>query len=369
MDGTFEIFLAGAPGLEPLLAEEARGAGFAQVAAVPGGVTVRGGWPEVWRANLCLRGASRVLARSGEFRAFHLAQLDKRARKFPWRAVLRPDVPVRVEVTTRRSKIYHAGAARERITRAISEELGATVSEMAPVRVMVRIDDNLVTVSVDTSGEPLHRRGLKQAVGKAPMRETMAAMFLLACGYDGTEPVLDPMCGSGTFVLEAAEIAAGLMPGRARRFAFEDLASFDAQAWERLKASGPAAGPGVRFVGSDRDDGAVASARANAERAGIGGLCTFERRAVSDLARPEGPPGLVMVNPPYGARIGNRKLLYGLYGALGEVLKSRFAGWRVGLVTSDAPLAKATALPFGPAGPHVPHGPLKVRLWQTGPLS
>jgi len=368
MDEPFEIFLAGTPGMEQLLADEAQEAGFSGVAVVPGGVTLRGNWPDAWRANLALRGASRVLVRMGAFRAFHLAQLDKRARKFPWANVLRPQVPVRVDVTARRSKIYHAGAARERIARAIAEELGAPVSDEAMVRLLVRIDDNLVTVSIDTSGEPLHRRGLKQAVGKAPLRETLAALFLRAAGYAGSGAVLDPMCGSGTFVIEAAEIAAGLMPGRARRFAFEDLATFDAAQWNRMKTSTPAGLPEARFFGSDRDDGAIASARANAERAGIGGLCSFERRAVSDLARPEGPPGLVIVNPPYGARIGDRKLLYGLYGALGAVLKERFAGWRVGLVTSDEALSRATGLPWSPPGPLVPHGPLKVRLWQTAAL-
>jgi putative N6-adenine-specific DNA methylase len=316
-----------------------------------------------------LRGAGRVLARIAEFRAFHLAQLDKRARKVDWARVLRPDVPLRIEVTTRKSKIYHAGAARDRIARAIAETLGAPVAEDAGLRLMVRIDDDLATFSLDTSGEPLHRRGLKQAVGKAPMRETMAALFLRACGYAGTEPVLDAMCGSGTFVIEAAEIAAGLAPGRARRFAFEDLASFDPAAWAAMRDGLSAPKPtDLRFHGADRDAGAIQSAQANAERAGVAPLCTFERRAISDLVRPEGPPGLMIVNPPYGARIGNRKLLFGLYGALGSVAKERLSGWRVGLVTSDGGLARATGLPFLPPGPPVAHGGLKVQLFRTDPL-
>ena len=369
MDATFEIFLAALPGLEAMLADEARQAGFAEVTEVPGGVTLRGAWAEVWRANLELRGAGRVLARIGEFRAFHLAQLDKRSRRFPWSEVLRPDVPVRVEVTTsKKSKIYHAGAARERVARAIAEELGAPVAEDAGLRVMMRIDDNLCTLSLDTSGEPLRRRGHKEAVGKAPLRETTAALFLRACGYVGNEPVLDPMCGSGTFVIEAAEIASGLNPGRSRRFAFEDLATFDAGAWAAMKARPAPARPQILFHGSDRDQGAIGMATANAGRAGVGDLCRFERRAISDLLRPEGPPGLVMVNPPYGERIGDRKLLFGLYGALGGVLRDRFAGWRVGLVTSDTGLAHATGLPFDPPGPPVVHGGLKIRLFRTGPL-
>ena len=411
-DDSFDIFLVAPPGLEPFLAEEAREKGFAAPVVSEGGVTVRGGWPEVWRANLELRGTVRVLARIGAFRAMHLAQLDKRARKFPWAEVLRSDQPVRVEASCRASRIYHAGAAAQRVATAIAEELGAPVilpgkgraaedeaeepgdaggqggaggqgsaGGPAPVAVKLRIEDDLCTISLDSSGEPLHRRGHKQAVNKAPMRETMAALFLRACGYDGTGAVLDPMCGSGTFPIEAAEIAAGLFPGRSRGFAFERLANFDPAAWAQLKAAGPKApGEGIpgeempgegmpRFFGSDRDAGAIRMSRENAARAGVAALTAFETRAVSDLAPPEGvAPGLVIVNPPYGARIGNPKLLYGLYGALGQVLKARFAGWRVGLVTSEAGLARATGLPFLPPGPAVPHGGLRVTLYRTAAL-
>ena len=365
----FEIFLVAPPGLEPLLAEEARAAGFEGVSVSPGGVMLQGGWPEVWRANIELRGASRVLARIASFRALHLAQLDKRSRRVGWASVLRADVPVKVEATCRASRIYHAGAAAERVARAIREELGAPVAADAGLRVLVRIEDDLCTISLDTSGEPLHRRGHKQALNPAPMRETLAALFLRACGYDGCEPVLDPMCGAGTFVIEAAEIAAGLMPGRSRAFAFEQLVTFDAAAWERLKARPPGPAPAARFFGWDRDAGAITMSRANAERAGVADFTRFERAPISALARPEGPPGLVIVNPPYGGRIGNRKLLFALYATLGEVLRDRLKGWRVGVVSADAGLVRATGLDFAPPGPVVPHGGLKVRLWQVGPLA
>ncbi|QYX55799.1 class I SAM-dependent RNA methyltransferase [Roseovarius sp. SCSIO 43702] len=362
------IFLTAPPGLEGPLADEARAAGFAEVKSHPGGVAVAGGWPEVWRANLSLRGASRVLARIGEFRAMHVAQLDKRARKFPWSDHLRPDIPVRVEAACKRSRIYHDRAAAQRVARAITEELGAPVTADAALRVMLRIEDDLCTLSLDTSGEPLHRRGFKQYVGKAAMRETMAALFLRQCGYDGTEPVLDPMCGSGTFLLEAAEMATGRAPGRARRFAFEDLASFDAEGWTALREATVPRTTALTFHGRDRDAGAIKGARENALRAGVADHCTFAQGAISDLTRPEGPPGLVIVNPPYGGRVGNKKMIYGLYAALGRVLLDGFSGWRVGLVTTEGGLARATALPFAPPGPPVAHGGLKVRLWQTGPL-
>lgn len=359
------IFLVCPPGLEPALRDEARALGWHDAASVAGGVEIAGGWPDVWRANRWLRCATRVLVRVASFRAAHLAQLDKRARRLDWAALLRPDVAIRVEATCRRSRIYHDRAAAERIARAASEGAGCPVDPEAALVLKARIVDDLVTVSLDASGEALHLRGLKGSVGKAPLRETMAAAFLRQMGFDGTQSVLDPMCGSGTFPIEAAEIAAGLAPGRARSFADESLASFDPAAVTRMPTP-PL--PAFRVFGRDRDQGAVAGAIANAERAGVAAMCDFARGAISDLERPGGPPGLVLVNPPYGARIGNRKLLFALYGSLGGVLRDRFGGWRVGLVTSDPGLAKATGLTWSDIGPSVPHGGLKVRLHATAPL-
>ncbi len=364
-----DIFLAAPPGLEPILREEAVALGFAVPETVPGGVMTRGGWSDVWRANLRLRGAGRVLVRIGSFHAVHLAQLDKRARRLPWSSLLRPEDTVRVDASCERSSIWHGGAAAERIARAIHEELGASTAPDAGVRVLVRIVDDLCTVSLDTSGEPLHRRGAKLAVGKAPMRETLAALFLRACGYRGDEPVIDPMCGSGTFVLEAAEIACGLDPGRARSFAFERFANFDPDAYRRMRDATVTRDPGIRFHGMDRDAGAIEMSRANAARAGVADVTTFTQQPISSLAVPtelEGQrPGLVMVNPPYGERIGDKGDLFALHAALGRVLRERFSSWRVGLVTSEPKLAAATGLPFVAPGPPVPHGKLKVRLYRT----
>lgn len=361
----FDIFLVTPPGLEQVLCREARDRGFADPVPSIGGVTIRGTWRDVWRANLELRGATKVLARLGAFRALHLAQLDKRARKFPWGDTLKPDQPVRVEASCKGSRIYHAGAVVQRVETAIREELGVPIAEDAAIRIMVRLEDDLCTISVDTSGEPLHRRGHKEAVNKAPMRETLAALFLRECGYDGAEPVLDPMCGSGTFVIEAAEIAAGLQPGRSRSFAFEHLATFSPSEWQTLRRPPEPRNVSCQFIGCDRDTGAITMSRANAGRAGVTAMTEFRLQPISDLQRPVGLPGLVIVNPPYGERIGNKRLLYALYAALGEVLLSRFSGWRVGLVTSEPSLAKATGLPFMDPGPPVPHGGIKIRLYRS----
>lgn len=368
MDDAFDIFLVATPGLEDVLCAEVQALGFHGAIVTPGGVTFQGGWPDVWRANLELRGATRVLARIGSFMAFHLAQLDKRARKFPWGDVLRADVPVRVEVSTTKSKIYHAGAAAQRIETALRDSHGITVAADGAVAIKVRIDDNRVTISVDTSGESLHKRGHKQGVGKAPMRETLAALFLRQCGWTPGMPVVDPMCGSGTFLIEAAEMTAGLQAGRSRSFAFTHLATFDAKQVDSLRRLPAAHDARPLFYGSDRDQGAIRMATQNADRAGVKDWTVFATHGAAEVQRPDGPPGLVMCNPPYGGRIGNKKLLYPLYGTLGQTLKDRFRGWRIGIVTSEPGLAKATGLPFLPQAPLVPHGGLKVRLYRTEPL-
>jgi putative N6-adenine-specific DNA methylase len=367
-DGRFDIFLVTVPGLEDVLCAEARSKGFNSPKAFPGGVTIRGGWPEVWRANLWMRGAGRVLAKVGSFNAARLTELETKARHVRWSDVLRPDVPFRVEATCRKSRIFHSGAAAERVETAIRAELGAPQSPEAEILVRAHIDHDLCTISVDTSGELLHRRGYKDSVGQAPMRETMASLFLHQCGYDGTEPVLDPMCGSGTFVIEAAEIAARLNPGRARSFAFEHLATFDAAAWQSMREVRSQRIPSVHLYGSDRDADAIITARENAARAGVADLTEFRQSTISEIVPPDGPPGLVIANPPYGTRIGDKTKLRALYRAFGQKLIGRFSGWRVGIITSDMTLARATGLPFLPTTAPVPHGGLRITLHRTAPL-
>lgn len=369
---TFEIFLVTLPGLEDMLLAEVREQGFKKPQAIAGGVLIQGRWPEVWRANLVLRGASKVLVRVGEFRAHHLAQLDKQSRKFPWSEFLLPGHTVKVEVSTnKKSEIYHSGAAEDRIERAIHEEFGAEIASSlaeTDILIKVRIARNLVIISLETSGTPLHKRGHKQALGKAPLRETIAAMTLRACGYKRTEPLLDPMCGSGTYVIEAAEMAGNLMAGRGRSFAFEKLVSYDAAAVEKMKADWFTRTPPMHFYGYDQNGTVIDSAKANAERAGVGEACQFKAQPLSKLKRPDGPSGLVIVNPPYGTRIGNKKALLGLYRQFGDIMRAEFSGWRIGLVTSDDALAQATKLPWLPTGAPIPHGGLKIRLYRTGVL-
>ena len=176
------------------------------------------------------------------------------------------------------------------------------------------------------------------------------------------------MCGSGTFVIEAAEIASGLKPGRSRHFAFEQLANFNAGSFAKIRNRDSSTRSGFRFYGSDRDAGAVRMSRANAERAGIAGVTEFQQLEIEEIVAPAGPPGLVIVNPPYGSRIGDKQPLFALYRTLGRTLSARFRGWRVGLITSEPQLAQATGLPFKAAAAPILNGGLRVTLYQTDAL-
>lgn len=364
----FDIFLTCPPGLESALASELAENGFAKCRPGQGGVTIKGGWSDVWRANLQTRGATRVLAVVDRFKTQHLNQLGQHARQTPWQTLFHPGTPVKVEATCRKSRIYHDGAAAERVSDAIARTALADITNDADIIVRVRIDHDEVTLSLDTSGEPLHKRGYKEAVAKAPLRETLAALVLREMGYDGRAPLLDPMCGSGTFVIEAAQLAAGLAPGRARGFAFERLANFNRDAFMALRDRPPHARSGIVFQGFDRDPGAIRMSTENAERAEVSDRTQFAQSALKDLARPEGAPGWVVTNPPYGARIGDKSAVFGVYKAFGEVMRERFSGWRAALITTDEKMAKATGLAFEKTSAPIDHGGLKIRLHVTAPL-
>jgi putative N6-adenine-specific DNA methylase len=364
------MFAACAPGLEPLVLGELKALGAQALQTVAGGVIFRGDLDLLMRANLHLRCATRVLLELQNFRVSHLAQLHKRAAKVDWAAFVPRGARVRVQVSCKRSRIYHSDAAAQRVSRALEDSVSARSvggdSEAAlPVR--VHIERDVCRLSLDASGEALWRRGQKREVGAAPLRENLAAAGLLACGYDGAEPLLDPMCGSGTLLLEAGSIALNRAPGRERDFAFMHWAGFDLSAWETLLAdasgrerSGPAAG----LFGSDINAGAVGVSRRNLERAGLGEWVRLERRRLVDLTAPV-ERGLWISNPPYGARLGRSADLFGLYEDMGRVFGERFGGWRLALFTSQPKLAEATGLSFEPSRPAWPHGGLKIRLYRT----
>lgn len=303
-----------APGLEEVAASELRALRLGGVEVHPGGVAFKADVPGLLRANRWLRSVSRVLAVVAASKLRTFEALIRFAEGVPWGDYLPPDRAVRVHVTSTRSRLYHEGAIADRFMAVLGRRSGAP-----DVHVFVRLLADRISVAVDTSGELLHRRGYRQAIGEAPLRETLAAGVLLAAGYDGTVPLIDPMCGSGTFAVEAALIAAGRAPGAGRRFALEDWPSFPSELAAELDPPGR---EHALVLGFDRDARVIEAARANAERAGA--AVAFGVQEAATLPRPDGPPGLLVVNPPYGQRLpGGDAALHTMV-----ALADRFHGWR-----------------------------------------
>ena len=370
--GSLRLFLVCHPGLEQWLGEELLELGYPSHRVIAGGVELDGSWQDIAFLNHWVRGATRVLVRIAEFSAVHFSQLDKRSRQIAWQDWLEAGSQVVVEATAKRSKLYHSKGIAQRVGGAALAALNTREDYSCSATVHVRLVSDWCQVSLDTSGEPLYKRGGKEEIGKAPMRETMAALFLRAARFDPQRPLFDPMCGSGTFVLEAAGRASGHVAAASRDFAYQLwplAAGIDTSAF-----NGPAGptdqgrGKSPMMYGSDRDAGAAKRAAANAERLGVAKICQFARQTVSEVRPLASTPGLVIVNPPYGDRLGNKAKLAGLYASFGQVMRERFEGWRVALITNEAGLAAACKLPFNKPGPVVSHGGLKVRLWQTEAL-
>lgn len=214
---------------------------------------------------------------------------------------------------------------------------------------VVRFDHDICTISADASGELLHRRGYRLAVGKAPLRETLAAAMLIGAEWDPSTPLIDPMCGSGTIVIEGAMIARRIAPGLSRPFAAERWPETRDGVWKTARADAkkeiiPATG--VPIIAADRDEGAIANAKANAKRVGVQDMIDFRVAAVSALEVPDAPRGLLVANPPYGVRVGDSASLRDLFARLGQVVHERCVGWRVGLLSADRSSDAQVRLPF-----------------------
>jgi putative N6-adenine-specific DNA methylase len=302
------------------------------------------------RANLWLRTASRVIVRVAEFRATQFFGLEQRAKKIEWERFVHPGRFAEFRVTTHKSKLYHSDAIAERLSAAVLSRQNQAVrsqpSAVSSQLFVVRVVRDQFTISADTSGDLLHMRGYRQAVGKAPLRETLGAALLLGSGWNGEAPLADPMCGSGTIPIEGAMIARRMAPGLRRRFAFEEWPAFDARDWNALRADAETAALAsspVPIIGSDRDGGAIQSARENAGRAGVSADVELSVRALSTLVLPE-KPGLVATNPPYGKRASAGKDVRNLYAQLGNVARERWPGWRVALFSPEKGLERQTGL-------------------------
>jgi putative N6-adenine-specific DNA methylase len=328
----YDCFAVAAPGLEPLVARELSAIGV-RAQPVPGGVGFHATSAQLYAANLWLRIASRVIVRLATLRASAFYELERQARRVPFERFIAPGSSVEIHVSCHKSKLYHSDAVAERIRQAIARRsrLGDGTDGAL---VLVRLFHDECTISIDSSGALLHRRGYRLATAKAPLRETLAAAMIVASEWDTRSALVDPFCGSGTIPIEAVWIARRRAPGIQRAFGFMKWPEFDAALWntacEQARANElPAAGTPI--VGADRDAGGIAAALANAERAGVTGDVELRVQTISELQAPA-TTGWLVTNPPWGVRVGEPAKLRDLFARFGQVARERLPGWHVTLL-------------------------------------
>jgi putative N6-adenine-specific DNA methylase len=369
-------------GLEEILEAEVAALGVAEVAREKGAVAFLGSWADCWRANWRLRTANRVLVElgtwwgrdGGELAAGARAlvagrrqgKMEREVLGIDPAALLHPDRSFSIQATSTASAVrdtrWAALTVKDGIVDGQRDRWGrrASVERADPdLHLRLRLLRDEATLLLDTSGEPLDRRGYRAVTSTAPVREQLAAACVLASDWDGAGPVVDPMCGSGTLLVEAAWIALGLAPGHLRdEWAFERLPGFDSRAFDAIRQEAlPAPGPEVRLWGNDRSAEALRAARANLERAGLLGRATLHRGDADGFSPPPGP-GLVLVNPPYGERLGTETEGWR---ALGDLLKQRFKGWKAVVLAGGEDRGKHVGLRPRRRIP-VMNGPLEARI-------
>lgn len=350
------LFATCLPGLEDVLSAELQEKRIgSNHSTIPGGVEFEGELLDMGRANRELGVAQNIRVRIASFGATKLPQLTNKAKTVPFEEWLVRDQPLRVRVTSRKSRLYHTGAVKERILRGVHERLGGETEEGDGQQVLVRVSDNQVTISFDTSGPPLHRRGYRLASGKAPLREDLACALLRVSGWDRRSQLVDPMMGSGTIAIEAAMLAAGVAPGGNRPFAFEVAPICSSLELPALVAEGSAP-----IFASDRDVGALESASSNAERAGVREMLTLNEAPLSAAPGLDADAGWIVTNPPYGKRMG--KKLQPLFQRLGTVLRER-SDWKFACVFPDGDLPRRMGVNLKSALMS-DHGGTKVRFFR-----
>lgn len=360
-------FLASAPrGLADLLARELGSCGALELRERSAGVAFTGTLESAYRACLWSRTANRVFLELAHFEARDIAEFDAAVRRIDWTAHLKSGATLACDFSGRHPAITHTHFGALKLKDGIVDAMRAatgTRPDVAVVRPAVRVHAHArgieITLALDLAGESLHRRGYRGAAGEAPLKENVAAGMLLRAGWDvmaaeGSAEFLDPLCGSGTLVIEAALIALDRAPGLMRDyFGFLGWGGHDAALWERLRSEAEArsrAAPAARVTlrGTDRDRGAIAAARDNARRAGVEGQARFEVGELRDAAPLGGDdgvqPGLLATNPPYGVRLEDREGARAVHRELGEVLRERFGGWSAAILTGAPELGRELGL-------------------------
>ena len=368
-----ERFFAPCPrGLEALLAAELESLGARKAEATAGGVAFAGSLEACYRANLWSRLASRILWRVAEFEYRSEDDVYAAARAVNWFDLFDVNRTLRVYVTAQKSPLKSLEFVTLRVKDAVCDrfrdDVGRrpSVERAAPdVRVHAFLEQARGALYLDTSGEPLFKRGWRADVVEAPLRENLAAGIVLLTGWQFDEPLLDPMCGGATLLVEAVALARGRAPGLKRGFGFQKLDNFNATMWKALReeAAQPAAkAPRLRLFGSDADARALNAARRNLAAAGVERWVSLEAGDVLSRKAPA-DSGVMVANPPYGERIGEAEELARFYPLLGNALKQNFAGWNCFFFTADRRMEKLIRLQAARRTP-LYNGALECRLYE-----
>ncbi|MGZ8434034.1 MAG: THUMP domain-containing class I SAM-dependent RNA methyltransferase [Candidatus Binatia bacterium] len=368
-----EWFFATCPrGLEMILVDELRQLGADKVHAVGGGVQFGGDLMVCYRVNLESRIASRVLWQVATAGYRSENDIYRIAYAVPWTDWFDATRTIRVDVSATKSPLTSLNFVTLKIKDAVCDKI-RQVSQQRPsvdtrdpdIPIQGHLTDREFTLYLDTSGEPLFKRGQRIATGEAPLRENLAAGILRLAGWTPGIPLLDPMCGSGTILVEAACMALDIAPGLGRQFAFEKFLNFNLTAWRELiqrRTARRKARVALPIHGSDLDGTVLQAALANLAGAGLGQVVSLKRASVLEITAPA-KAGIIVSNPPYGVRLGEQQALAELYPKLGDVLKRQFTGWRAYFLSADMRLPKLIRLATSKRTPLF-NGALDCRLFE-----
>jgi 23S rRNA (guanine2445-N2)-methyltransferase / 23S rRNA (guanine2069-N7)-methyltransferase len=352
---TETFFVTCAPGLEPTLHAEVRALRLGRVERQVGGVRFEGRLADAWRANLHLRTAVRVLMRVARFEARDADQLYRATQEIDWNRFLGADGSFVVDAHSSESALDHTLFVEQRVKDAVADQFRAAsgarpsiVKDDPDLSIHVHIFRDRCTLSADTSGASLHKRGWRRFQGRAPLAETLAAALVLESGWDRRAPALDPFCGSATILIEAALLASNIPPGIFRpHFAFERWPGHDEAGWKCLVLNAREA---IRIPnklvlrGSDANAEAITGARENVRSAGLEGLIDLEVKRAEDFAPKRGWNAWILTNPPYGERVGEERDLVPLYQGLGRKLREQCAGYKAAILSGNPLLTRALGI-------------------------
>ena len=347
-------FATVARGLEETAAEELAELGAKNIRPDFTGVHFQGDKALLYRVNLWSRIIFRVLVPIAEVKSYNAQQLYRSVKKLDWTQYLQPDMSIAVNCTGKNNNLNHTHFTALQIKNALVDWQRDKYGERSDVDVEnpdllinAHIHKNQCILSLDSSGSSLHRRGYRPAMGIAPLKETLAAALITMSEWTPDLPFLDPLCGSGTLVIEAALKALNIAPGLYRqRFGFQTWLDFDESLWEEIRTEAEASKLSelsVPIMGSDRDLDIIEQAQDNALNCGLAAQIDFYQQELSEIEAPA-DKGIIICNPPYGQRIGNTEELGALYKLLGDIFKQRFTGWTAYVITGNKELSKKIGL-------------------------